>query len=219
MVTNRNIDDVMRLVGREAKRWKDPSVTRISKERRDPYRVLIGCLLSLRTKDDVTTKAAERLFALADTPEEMIRLPVGKIEKAIYPAGFYRKKARLVKEISRTLLRKGGGSVPDTLEGLLELKGVGRKTANLVLTRGHDRPGICVDIHVHRITNRWGYVKTASPDATEFALRERLPKKHWKRINDLLVAFGQNLCRPISPFCSVCPIRDHCAQSGVLRSR
>jgi endonuclease-3 len=219
MVTNRNIGEVLRIVAREARRFERPSVSRIARRKRDPFLVLIGCILSLRTKDETTDAASARLFSLARTPESLARLPLRTIEKAIYPVGFYRKKALVVREISRTLLREWGGTVPDTMDDLLTLKGVGRKTANLVLTEGHGKYGICVDVHVHRIANRWGYVRTRTPNETEAALRAKLPRRHWKSINLLLVTFGQNLCHPVSPFCSLCKIAPFCARFGVARSR
>jgi endonuclease-3 len=219
MVTNRNVDEVLRILRREVRRWEDPIVSKIAKEKRDPYRVLIGCLLSLRTKDETTAAASARLFALARTPETMSRLPAAAIEKAIYPVGFYRVKARNIRDISGTLLREHGGRVPDTIDALLALKGVGRKTANLVVTEGHGGYGICVDVHVHRITNRWGYVRTRTPEETERALREKLPRRHWRSINGTLVSYGQNLCRPVSPRCSICRIASSCARAGVGRSR
>jgi endonuclease-3 len=149
----------------------------------------------------------------------MALLKVGTIRKAIYPVGFYNVKAKTIKEISRTIIKEYYGTVPDTIDELLKLRGVGRKTANLVVTLGWNRPGICVDTHVHRITNRWGYVKTKTPEETEFALREKLPKRYWKAINGLLVAFGQGICKPISPFCSRCQLFDYCDREGVNRSR
>jgi len=219
MITNRNINGVIRKVRREVRKWEEPAVERAARGKRDPFRVLIGCVLSLRTKDETTAVAAGRLFALAQTPEEMLRLRARTIERAIYPVGFYRNKARSIREIARALIDKHEERVPNTMEGLLELKGVGRKTANLVLTRGFDQYGICVDIHVHRITNRWGYVRTNSPNETEMALREKLPRRHWKTINRALVVFGQKVCRPVSPFCSLCPVAGACARNGVTRSR
>jgi len=185
----------------------------------DPFLVLVSCLLSLRTKDEVTEAASRRLFALAKTPEALLTLSLRTIEKAIYPVGFYKTKARTVHHISRELLRRFGGGVPNSLEELLTLKGVGRKTANLVVTLAFNKPGICVDTHVHRISNRLGYVKTKTPDETETALRKKLPPKYWIEFNDLLVPFGQNLCRPISPFCSRCPIERFCSKIGVTYSR
>ena len=191
----------------------------VAAERRDPFRVLIACLLSLRTKDETTGPAAARLFALADTPETMRRLPAKQIERAIFPVGFYRTKARVVLGVCRDLLERFGGQVPDDIDRLLTLKGVGRKTANLVVTQGFNKPGICVDIHVHRISNRLGYVKTKNPTETETALRKRLPRRYWIGYNDLLVSFGQNICHPVSPRCSECPVRPRCARVGVTRWR
>jgi endonuclease-3 len=149
----------------------------------------------------------------------MVRLPAARIARAIYPAGFYRTKARTIKGLCRTLLAEHGGKVPDDLERLLRLKGVGRKTANLVLTVGYGKPGICVDTHVHRISNRLGIVRTKAPEETEFALRRVLPRRHWIPYNDLLVTFGQNLCKPVSPLCSTCPVEDLCPRLGVTKHR
>jgi len=191
----------------------------VAAERRDPFRVLIACLLSLRTKDETTGPAAARLFALADTPEAMRQLPAKRIERAIFPVGFYRTKARVVLGVCRDLLERFAGQVPDDIDRLLTLKGVGRKTANLVVTQGFNKPGICVDIHVHRISNRLGYVKTKNPTETETALRAQLPRRYWIGYNDLLVSFGQNICHPVSPRCSQCPVRPRCARVGVTRSR
>ncbi len=191
----------------------------VAAERRDPFRVLIACLLSLRTKDETTGPAAARLFDLADTPEAMRRLPAKRIERAIFPVGFYRTKARVLLGVCRDLLERFGGQVPDDIDRLLTLKGVGRKTANLVVTQGFNKPGICVDIHVHRISNRLGYVKTKNPTETETALRKRLPRRYWIGYNDLLVSFGQNICHPVSPRCSECPVRPRCARVGVTRWR
>jgi endonuclease-3 len=185
----------------------------------DPFRVLIGCLLSLRTKDEDSFPAAERLFAKADAPAAMLKVPLRTIERAIYPVGFYRRKAEQVHAICRTLIDRYGGDVPGEIDELLTLPGVGRKTANLVVTRGFGRPGICVDTHVHRITNRLGWVKTGSPNETETVLRAFLPRRHWIPINELLVRHGQEVCRPISPRCSVCTLRPDCPQRGVGRSR
>ncbi len=186
---------------------------------RDPFKVLISCILSLRTQDKTTGAASERLFNLASTPEALLRLSAKTIEKAIYPVGFYRVKARTIKDIVRELTEKNQSQVPDTLEGLLTLKGVGRKTANLVLTRGFDKYGICVDTHVHRITNRWGLVETKKPDETELVLREILPRRYWKDLNAVLVAFGQHICQPLSPFCSKCKIRTYCKRCDVRKHR
>jgi endonuclease-3 len=188
-------------------------------ERHDPFRVLIACLLSLRTKDETTGPASARLFALADAPQTMLRLTPRQIERAIFPVGFYRTKARVILGVCRDLLERFGGQVPDEIDALLTLKGVGRKTANLVVTQGFNKPGICVDVHVHRISNRWGYVKTRNPEETEMALRGRLPRRYWIGYNDLLVAFGQNICQPLSPKCSECPVSRGCPRLGVTHSR
>jgi endonuclease-3 len=205
---------------RAAPRWNTTALTAISRTTgRDPFRILIGCLLSLRTKDDTTGPAAARLFALAHTPAAILALPTSQIERAIYPVGFYRTKARVLHRVSRDLLDRFDGQVPSDLDDLLTLHGVGRKTANLVVTFGFELPGICVDTHVHRITNRLGFVRTKTPEDTEMALRRRLPARHWIGLNDLLVAFGQNLCHPTSPHCSTCPVATPCARVGVRRSR
>ncbi len=185
----------------------------------DPFRVLIACILSLRTQDTTTGPAAARLFALGDTPAALLRLSARRIERAVYPVGFYRTKARVILGLCRDLLERFDGTVPDTIDALLTLKGVGRKTANLVVTMGFAKPGICVDTHVHRISNRLGYVRTRTPDQTEMALRAKLPRRYWIGYNDLLVTFGQNLCAPISPWCSACPVRPLCPRVGVSSSR
>jgi len=186
---------------------------------RDPFRILIGCLLSLRTRDETTGPASARLFALADTPRAMLALPRRTIERVIYPVGFYRTKARVILRICRELAERFGGEVPADLDALLTLPGVGRKTANLVVTFAFGLPGICVDTHVHRISNRLGFVRTPTPERTEWALRAKLPRRHWIALNDLLVAFGQNVCHPTSPRCSVCPVVRLCHRVGVTRAR
>ena len=216
MVTNRNIGGVLRILKRLVRRWRVPVVGRY---RDDPFTTLISCLLSLRTKDETTRGASQRLFRLARTPERMLRLSTARIERAIYPVGFYRTKARTIRSVCRTLRERYGGEVPDDLNDLLTIKGVGRKTANLVVTLAFRKDGICVDTHVHRISNRWGYVKTKTPEQTEMALRQKLPRRHWRIYNDLLVAFGQNLCHPTSPWCSRCPIATLCPRIGVTHSR
>jgi endonuclease-3 len=193
--------------------------TAVAGERGDPFRVLVACLLSLRTQDTTTGPAAARLFALADTPRAMLALSARRIERAIYPVGFYRTKARVILRLCRDLLDRFDGRVPDDIDQLLTLHGVGRKTANLVVTMGFDKPGICVDTHVHRISNRLGYVRTRTPEETETALRARLPRRYWIGYNDLLVTFGQNVCAPVSPKCSVCPVRSLCPRIGVRRAR
>ena len=214
-----DIHEVIRRLRAAAASWNAPVVTFIAVQTGDPFRVLISCLLSLRTKDETTGPAAHRLFALADRPQAMVLCSAPDIEAAIYPVGFYRTKARTILDICRVLLERYGGNVPDDLDELLTLKGVGRKTANLVLTQGFAKPAICVDTHVHRISNRWGYVRTKDPHATEMALRRKLPAPYWIDYNDLLVAFGQTICQPISPWCSRCPMVELCPRRGVGRSR
>ena len=213
-----NIVEGLKKLKKAVRKFRTPSVTVIAKKN-DPFAVLVSCIISLRTRDEVTELASARLFNLAKLPAELLELSNAKIEKAIYPAAFYRNKTKSLKELCQVLVKEYSGKVPDQLEELLKLKGVGRKTANLTLILGHNKPGICVDIHVHRISNRWGYVKTKSPDETEMVLREILPKRFWKSYNDLLVSFGQNLCKPVSPFCGSCPVEYQCPKIGVNRFR
>lgn len=191
----------------------------VAKESSDPFQILISTLLSLRTRDQTTAEASTRLFRLARTPAALLQLPVGQIQRAIYPVGFYRVKARRIHEICQALLTLHRGRVPASIPQLLTLKGVGRKTANLVVTLGFRKLGICVDIHVHRISNRWGYIRTRTPQKTEEALRRKLPKQYWRIYNDLLVPFGQNICTPLSPRCSECKLRVYCRRVGVTKSR
>jgi len=219
-VKDHDIDACIRTLKREVRRWQEPIVGVVAKaSRRDPFQILISTVLSLRTKDQTTAEASARLFRLATTPEAMVAVPRRTIERAIYPVGFYRTKARYIHGICRDLLTRFGGQVPNTLEELLTLKGVGRKTANLVLTLGFRKPGICVDVHVHRISNRWGYIRTKTPEESEQALRRKLPRRHWMIYNDLLVPYGQNLCTPVSPRCSECKLAGYCERVGVVRSR
>ncbi len=186
---------------------------------RDPFRLLVACIISLRTKDAVTAAASARLFAVASTPAALASLPEERIAALIYPAGFYRTKARQLRSLAGRLLVEHGGSVPAERSALLALPGVGRKTANLVLGLGFGIPAICVDTHVHRIANRLGLVATTNPEDTEHALEEVLPRTLWIDINDLLVTFGQHVCHPTSPRCSACPVSERCSRRGVRRSR
>jgi endonuclease-3 len=214
-----DIDRFVATIESHYRGWNAPIITFIANRGATPFEVLVSTLLSLRTKDEVTGVAARRLLGVARTPEAMVALTPQEIERQIYPVGFYPTKAKRLLAISRILLDRYDGKVPETLEELTALPGVGRKTANLVLVEGFKIPAICVDTHVHRISNRIGYVKTKVPDKTELALRKKLPKRHWVRYNELLVAFGQVLCRPVSPFCSRCPVADMCPQIGVDRHR
>ena len=214
------LEKVLRILRREVPKWKVPAVGAIAGEAIDrPFETLVSTILSLRTRDKVTEEASRRLLSAAATPEAIAALPRSRVEKLIYPVGFYRTKAGNLRETCRILIEKHGGRVPRDMEELLALPGVGRKTANLVLTVGYDDYGICVDTHVHRISNLWGYVRTRGPEETEFALRKKLPKRHWKTYNDLLVTFGQNLCVPVSPWCSRCPVENFCGKVGLKRSR
>lgn len=215
---DQEIDEVVRILRRTVSPWQDPAVTQVARKS-DPYLTLISCILSLRTQDETTHQASIRLFRLASRPEDMTALSPEEIQRAIYPVGFYRQKAMTILGISNTLIDQYGGRVPSELDELLKLKGVGRKTANLVITLGYGKPGICVDTHVHRVTNRWGYVATKTPEQTEFALRKKLPQRYWIPINDMIVSFGQRICRPISPKCSACPLAAYCDRVGVSQSR
>lgn len=214
-----DIHQIVAALRREIHDMDIPIVTEISHRSRDPFHILISTILSLRTKDEVTRQAATRLLGKAGSPQELLLLPEEDIARLIFPVGFYKTKARTLKQICRDLIDEYEGKVPSDLEVLLKLKGVGRKTANLVLTLGFHKPGICVDTHVHRVSNRLGYVKTKTPEQTEMALREKLPKEYWIEYNDLLVTWGQNICRPISPFCSRCAVLPYCRQVGVARNR
>jgi endonuclease-3 len=218
-VKDRDIHAAIRILRREVPKWDTPVVTLMAETYESPFRVLISCILSLRTQDATTAKASHRLFAVADSPQAMAKLTAKKIEKLIYPVGFYKTKAKNIREMCQVIIGQYQGQVPDEIDELLKFKGVGRKTANLVVTLGYSKPGICVDTHVHRISNRWGYVKTKTPEKTEFALRDKLPKQYWIEYNNLLVNFGQHLCRPISPVCSQCPVKKYCRQIGVAVRR
>ena len=188
-------------------------------KKRNPFKVLISTIISLRTKDEVTYKSSKNLFKLGSTPETISKLSINKIQEAIYPCGFFRNKSKTIKEISKNILNNHHGKTPDSIDELLKFKGVGRKTANLVIILGYNKLGICVDTHVHRIFNRIGYIKTKTPNETELALRNKLPLKFWLLINSLLVFYGQKICRPISPYCSVCAINLNCKKVGVTKSR
>lgn len=213
------IHKVIKILKEDVKKWGIPAVGVVAERTKDPFKILISCILSLRTKDITTAEASHRLFSLAENPIDMLKLPVDAIERKIFPVGFYRTKARNIKEICSMLIKNYSSKVPDEIDELLKLKGVGRKTANLVVTIGYNKDGICVDTHVHRISNRWGYIKTKTPAKSEEALREKLPKRYWKIYNDLLVTFGQNLCEPVSPLCSQCNILGYCDRVGVKNSR
>lgn len=214
-----DIHTVVNTLREEKKMWDVPIVTLMAQTTKDPFKVFISTVLSLRTLDTTTAEVSKRLFSFVSCPDDVLKMSLAELEAAIYPVGFYKTKAQTIMRICTELVEKYGSRVPDDLDELLKLKGVGRKTANLVVTLGYGKPGICVDTHVHRISNRLGYVKTKSPEKTETALRARLPKEYWIEYNDILVSFGQHLCRPISPKCSVCPVQEYCDKVGVTRSR
>jgi endonuclease-3 len=217
---NTTMNAVLRILKKEIGRWKVPAVGIVAETAADrPFETLVSTILSLRTKDRVTEAASRRLLERAPTPQAIAGLAEAAVEELIYPVGFYRTKAKNLQATCRIILDNHGGRVPRDMDALLKLPGVGRKTANLVLTVGFGDYGICVDTHVHRISNIWGYVLTKTPEETEFALREKLPKKHWITYNDILVTFGQNLCVPVSPWCSKCPVARYCPRIGLKRSR
>jgi len=213
-----DIQRAMRLVRAAIAAWHVPYLSQ-DDVKADAFRTLVACVLSLRTKDAVTAAASERLFAMAATPASVHALGAARLARLIYPVGFYNQKARQIIRLCAQLMENFGGRVPSTLEELLTLEGVGRKTANLVITEAFGLPGICVDTHVHRITNRWGYVRTRTPEETEMALRKKLPARYWRPINQLLVTYGQRRCLPVAPKCSECRIRGMCAQRSVVRPR
>jgi endonuclease III len=213
-----DIGTVIRLVKKDLAGYMPP-VSTMAAEGANPFKILIATVLSSRTKDEVSGPAAERLLASADTPQKMLVLGEDTIKKAIFPVGFYNTKARNIISLCRNLIEKYGSRVPDSIDELLKLRGVGRKTANLVVSLAFGGAGICVDVHVHRISNRLGYVHTKTPVQTEMALRAKLPRKYWHIFNTILVGHGQKTCRPVSPFCSRCPVFRYCDKVGVTESR
>ncbi|MCX5700677.1 MAG: endonuclease III [Candidatus Omnitrophica bacterium] len=208
----------LKLICEQVKNYKTPSVTVVSYNK-DPYQVLVSCILSLRTKDKTTIEASNRLFKIADNPKGMLKLSNSRIAQIIYPVGFYRNKAKVILSLSDRIIKEFKGKVPNNIEELLSFKGVGRKTANLVLGLGFNIPAICVDTHVHRISNRLGWVQTKNPQETEVALERIIPKRLWIELNTILVGFGQNLCLPVSPFCSRCLVFKFCKRRRVLSRR
>ncbi len=219
MIQDNQINIVIKIMKKELAVGTMPIVSHLAEDQRDPFVILISTLLSLRTKDEVTEVATYRLFELASSPEEMLKVPLDKIAKTIYPVGFYRVKASNIHHTCRELIERFGSKVPDNIDDLLTIKGVGRKTANLVVSLAYGKDAICVDTHVHRISNRLGYVKTKSPDETEFALRKKLPRRHWIIYNTVMVAFGRKTCKPVSPLCSQCPVNRYCDRINVTLSR
>jgi endonuclease-3 len=216
-----HVDEIFELLKQELNKYGQPAVSRPKREiKNTPFNTLIACILSLRTKDEVTAKASVKLLKEHNTPEEILKLSDKQIESLIYPVGFYKTKAKRIKEIAKTLINEYNGEVPDDFNELLKLKGVGRKTANIVMVYGHKKHGyLPIDTHCHRIPNRLGWIKTKTPEETEIALMKILPKKYWDDFNDLFVTFGQTICVPISPFCSKCPIEQFCKKISVDKSR
>lgn len=207
-----NAVKALEILKSEFKKWKAPVVYMLKQHKNNPFRVLVCGVLSTRTKDELTYKVCEKFFKVVKKPQDLNDLSVEDIEKLIYPVGFYRMKAKYLKQIGEILTEKYKGKVPDSLQELLKLPGVGRKVANLVLSKGYGKPAIVVDIHVHRIVNRWGLLKTKKPEETEKELMNVIPKKYWKEINYLLVAFGQTICTPQKPKCEKCPIEKLCSK-------
>ena len=210
-----NIERIYKILEREFTKYKAPIIDLIEMQTKDPFKILIGTVLSARTKDKTTAEVTNRLFSVIDKPTDFDKYSIEEIEEMIYPVGFFRNKAKQLKELPEVLNDKFNNKIPDKINDLVQLPGVGRKTANLVRAIAFKKPAICVDTHVHRISNRFGYVKTKSPLETEMALREKLPKKYWINYNSFLVTFGQNHCTPRNPRCNSCPIYDECERVGV----
>jgi endonuclease III len=213
------IDKIYTILKKEVKKYHVPVVDLIEIQTKDPLKVLLATILSARTKDETTTKASQRLFKKVKKIDDLKRLSKTQIEKLIYPVGFYKTKAKHLKELPLILKKEFKDKIPNNVEDLIKLPGVGRKTANLVVAVAFKKPAVCVDTHVHKIINRLGYLKTKSPFQTEMELRKKLPKQYWTTFNTIFVAFGQNICRPISPHCSICPINKYCSKIGITNSR
>src|SRR3989344_403211 len=218
MVQLKDIEKLIKILDKETKKFKNPIVSEVSFEN-NPYKVLISCLLSLRTKDAITAQAINNLFKKAKTPKEILKLTTRQIENLIYPVGFYKTKSKRIKEISKVLIENYNSKVPSDIKELLKLRGVGRKTANIVLVYAFNKKAIPIDVHCNRIPNRLGWIKTKTPEQTELELRKILPKKYWIDFNNTFVIFGQNICVPVSPFCSKCRINKYCSKIGVKRYR
>jgi endonuclease III len=213
------IDKIYRVLKKEVLNYKVPIVDLVKAQTRDPFKILLATILSARTNDRQTAVASKKLFSKVKKIEDLEKIPIKQLEKLIYPVGFYHNKAKHLKQLPKVLKKEFNNKIPKTINELIKLPGVGRKTANLVVAVGFNKPAVCVDTHVHKIMNRLGYVKTKTPHETEMALRKKLPKKYWITINSMLVAFGQNTCRPISPYCSKCPIKAYCNRINVNKSR
>ena len=213
------ISKVMEILEIESKKWNSPVDTLVALQKNNPFLVLITTIVSLRTKDEVTIKVCENLYKKLSTPKDILNLSVEELAKLIYPCGFYNNKAKQIHTICYELINNYNCVVPNEIEELIKFKGVGRKTANLVLAEGYNILAMCVDVHVDRISNRFGYVRTKNPDSTEMRLRKKLPTQYWNRYNQLLVALGQSICRPVSPKCSECPVSKYCRRVSVINHR
>lgn len=213
------LEKVIQILEKESIKWIVPVVTLIALQEKDPFKVLISTIISLRTKDEVTINASKKLYKILTKPKDIYNISNEELEIAIYPCGFYKRKTKQIAFICDRLVKEFNCIVPKDLDTLLTFPGIGRKTANLVLSEGYQIPAMCVDVHVHRISNRMGFINTKTPEESEIILRNKLPKKYWIRYNSLLVAFGQSICRPISPHCSICPIISMCERVGVNKSR
>jgi len=210
-----DIDAIVKKLTEYVQTVKTPIIDLVTAETHDPFKILIGTVLSARTKDETTAKCIERLFAVVNTPNDLVGLSIPQIEKLIFPVGFYHQKAKNLHSLAQKLINDFNSCVPATIDEMLTLPGVGRKTANLVMIMAFDKPAMCVDTHVHRISNRFGYIQTKTPAESELALRQKLPLRHWKVYNSLLVAFGQSLCKPINPKCDICPVNNLCNKINV----
>ena len=209
-MTNATISEIMSVLSEYTKTIHTPIIDLVKIQTNDPFKILVGTILSARTKDETTTQVLQRLFTKVNNADDFQKLTIKEIEDLIYPIGFYHQKAKYLKELPNVLKDKFNNEIPQTIEELIQLPGVGRKTANLVMILAFDKPAMCVDVHVHRISNRFGYIKTRTPAESEIELRKKLPLKYWKVYNSILVAFGQNLCKPINPQCERCPVEKYC---------
>lgn len=208
-------DEAYQILKEHFENFKTPIIDLMAVQNDSPYRVLVATILSTRTKDETTAKSSKKLFEVADNFDDLEKLSEKEIADLIFPVGFYNEKAKNLKQIPKIIREKFNGEIPQTIDQLLELPGVGRKVANLILIIAFKIPAMCVDTHVHRIFNRFGYIKTKNPTETEFALRKKLPEKYWMTINGYMVSYGQDICKPISPKCDICKISDYCKKVGV----
>lgn len=215
------VKNISQIISTLEKHFGQDSLTTLNRMRgkSNAFKILIACLLSLRTKDENTEKVCKKLFTIANTPEQISKLPLPKLEKLIFSSGHYKKKARILKHVSKILIKKFNSKVPDDKENLLSIKGIGPKTANIVLAFAYDKDVLPIDTHCHRIPNRLGWVKTKTPEQTEKGLEKILPKKYWNEFNGIFVLFGKKICQPVSPWCSKCPITKYCPKININKTR